>query len=231
MSSPIDSLAQAYVTRTYEASFDILREIMTRHDEIVRRLSASKESLAADFEASKRRTEMVERQLENARPVTNDEKGALTAQLEKLESQNVASQQLIDSLQRQKVEAAVNFHESQQQLQLLQHDNEALKKELDKSKRLNVQTNTEVEISKSQVETNKSQTESKPKIAGAEKELEACQRQIIKIKNEKYVLELELSVSKRQIQELKARISNPTKRPEGSPGSHDGIGTVSEKTT
>ncbi len=202
MSSPIDDLAQAYVARTYEASFDILREIMTRHDEIVRRISASKALSAEDLEANKQHIRVVERELEDTRRQMSYEKGALTAQLEKTESERVAAQQQIDCLQRQKAEAVTKLHESQRQLQQLQNDNHS------GAKQLEVQTNSKVEESQPQVGTASKKT-------AAEKELEACQRQIVKIKNEKLVLELELSVSKRQVQELKAQVPGSSERSEG----------------
>ncbi len=217
MSSPIDNLAQAYVSRTYEASFDILREIMTRHDEIVRQISASKALLAADLEASKRHTQTVERELEDTRRLMNDEKAALKAQLDKSEAQNVASQQLIEQLQRQKIDATPKLQESYRESQQLQVGKESLEKQLDHNKRLSAEAHGRVEISESHSETNSK------KIA-AEKELETCQRQIVRIKNEKSVLELELSASKRQIQELKAHIPYSIAKPQ------DGTATLSPET-
>lgn len=197
---------------------------MTKHDEIVRQISASKSLLATELEASKRHSDKVARELESCRRLMDGDKTTLRTQLENSEAQNVASQQLIDSLQRQKADALTKLQDSYQLSQQLQKENKLLEKQLNESKRPSAGATGGVEAPEPQVETT-----SKKSAIG--KDLETCQRQLVKIKNEKSVLELELSVSKRQIQELKAHIPYPTERREGSSSSHNGVVTLSPKST
>lgn len=195
---------------------------MTKHDEIVRQISASKSLLATELEASKRHSDKVERELGNCRRLLDGDKTTLRTQLENSEAQNVASQQLIDSLQRQKADALTKLQDSYQLSQQLQKENKSLEKQLNESKRPSAEATGGVEAPLVE-------TISKKLAVG--KDLETCQRQLVKIKNEKSVLELELSVSKRQIQELKAHIPYPTERREGSSSSHNGVVTLSPKST
>ena len=188
---------------------------MTRHDEIVRRISASKALSAEDLEASKRHIKVVECELEDTKRQMNYEKTALIARLGKTESERVTAQQQIDSLQRQKAEAVTKLYESQREWQQVQNGKYPGTKCLEEDKRPEVQTNGGAEESESQVEI-------VPKKTAVEKELEACQRQLVKIKNEKLVLEVELSVSKRQVQELKAQVPNSGERGEQNPGERGG---------
>ena len=223
-SSPLDDLAQAYVARTYEASFDILREIMTRHDDIVRRLSASKSLLTKDLEASNRHIGVLERELEDTRRLMKIDKAVLKSQVDKSELQYLAIERLKDSLEREKAETVTKLQESQQHSSQLPPGNEPTKKQADEAKRPSLSVNDERTISEVQFEAISKKT-------AAEKELEACQRQIVKIKNEKSVLELELSVSNRRILELKAQIPNLIERPDRPHSSPDGAFIMSEKTT
>lgn len=179
---------------------------MTKHDEVVRQLSTSKSLLVAELEASKRHSDKIERELQEHRHPMDVDKSALKAQLEKSEAQNVASQQLMDSLQRQKTDALMKFQDSYELSQQLQLENASLRKQLDESKRPSAEATGGVGASEPLVETTF-------KRSAVAKDLETGQRQVVRIKNEKSVLELEISVLKRQIQELKAHIPYPTERP------------------
>lgn len=180
---------------------------MTKHDEVVRQISASKSFLVTELEASKRHSDKIERELQESRHPMDGDKSALKAQLEKSEAQNVASQQLMDSLQRQKTDALTKLQDSYQLSQQLQIENASLKKQLDESMGPSAEATGGVEAPEPLVETTF-------KRSAVAKDLETCQRQVVKIKNEKSVLELELSVVKRQLQELKAHIPYPTERRE-----------------
>ena len=197
---------------------------MTRNDEIVRRLSASKALLAEDFEASKRHIGVVERELENTRHLMKNENATLTAQLKISEFENSTSRKLIEFLEKEKAEAVMKLQESQQHSQQQRIENESLEKQADGTKRPSLQMNSDKAVSEAQLEVMSKKT-------SAEKEVEACQRQVVKIKNEKSVLELELLVSKRQIEDLKARIPKTVERPERPHSSPHGAIPISKNAT
>ena len=196
---------------------------MTRHDEIVRRLSASKALLAEDFEASKRHIGVVERELEITRSRLKQENANLMAELDKSELHRFASIKMIGDLELEKAGVVRKLQGNEQHSSQLPPVNELSEKEPDEINRPSLQISGEKTVPEAQ-------SEAVSKKTATEKELEACQRQIVKIKNEKSVLELELSVSKRQIQELKAQIPNLIERPETTHSPHDATNAMSEKT-
>ena len=188
---------------------------MSKHDEVVRQISASRALVEKDLEVSKRRLASVEYELEITRRERKEEKAALAAQFQKSELQDPTTQQIASSSELQKTEAALTIKESHVGSQQPHIHRESPERQFDDSKHPSVQMEDEIETFQPQVKSSLQR-------AKMEKELEACQRQIVRIKNEKSVLELELSVSKRQIQELKGLKPDSQEMRTISRSSHDG---------